>query len=377
MTIYIHERQGWPQFEWTSQSVTGYLAAVRYQQGRLSGRMEALGSELRAEAISQTLTEDVVTSGALDGDTLDRESVLAAVSRCLADHGALKPEKALLTSAGSSRAGSVWPFIDAAGHCQAPVTLERLFGWHAALLPDGTSNGILVAVGTLREGPVRTGMQYVGSARRARGHLYAPEAAQLRIEIVRFLEWFNSDAPLDPVLKAAIAHLWFLALQPFEAGNGGLARVLSDLMLARAEGGRPRFYSLSAQLCREHKAYALALERARKASLDITPWLQWFFACLTGAFASAEDLLAHILRKARFREALPRQDLSVRQRFVIEHLLEHSGGTLAVSDWATLANTSKDTALRDINDLLARGLLLKKDAGGRSSRYRLPALKLD
>lgn len=371
LAIYIHERDGWPQFEWNSQDVNTQLAALRFRQGRRSGRMEVLGSALREEAVLHILSEDVVAAAEMDRcNAFDRHAVRAGLALRMREGSGLPlPAEARYT-------GALDIVIDTARNSSTPVTLERLLSWHAGLLADETGAGKKRIGGLRRGGAVRTGLESVERDRRRRLHLDKPDAAQLAAEHAAFLDWVNADASVDLVLKAAIAHLWFLVLQPFERNNGRIAQALTDMLLARSEDGHGRFYSLSAQLLHERRAYAFALDRARRGSLDITAWLQWFLGCLDRAVASTDELLAPVLRKAHFWELLANESLSERQRAVLGFLLDDSRAVLTASAWAARAETSKDTALRDIRELLGRGLLVKDDAGGRSSGYRLAVPKL-
>jgi Fic family protein len=368
MATYIHELEGWPRFEWSSPNLTEQLAAVRHRQGRLLGRMEALGFELRAEAVLQTLTEDVLKSSEIEGEILDKEQVRSSIARRLGmDIGALAP-------VDRDVEGVVEMMLDATLSYQAPLTDERLFAWHAALFPTGRSGMTKIIVGAWRDeasGPMQVVSGPIG---REKVHYEAPVAARLDGEMTVFVEWFNGGAPLDPVLKAAIAHLWFVTIHPFEDGNGRIARAIADMMLARSERTPQRFYSMSAQIRLERKDYYAILERTQKGDLDITAWLLWFLGCLDRAFEGAQEILANVLRKARFWEAMAGQPLNERQRKVVNRLLDGFEGKLTSSKWAVLTKTSPDTALRDINDLVGRGVLVKDEAGGRSTSYSLGLL---
>ena len=368
MAAYIHEHEGWPRFGWNSQTLAEQLVAVRHRQGRLLGRMEALGFELRAEAVLQTLTEDVLKSSEIEGEILDKEQVRSSIARRLGmDIGALAP-------VDRDVEGVVEMMLDATQSYQAPLTDERLFAWHAALFPTGRSGMTKIIVGAWRDeasGPMQVVSGPIG---REKVHYEAPAAARLDGEMVAFVDWFNGVALLDPVLKAAVAHLWFVTIHPFEDGNGRIARAIADMMLARSEGSPQRFYSMSAQIRLDRKDYYAILERTQKGDLDITAWLQWFLGCLDRAFDGAEAILANVLRKARFWEAMAAQPLNERQCKVVNRLLDGFEGKLTSSKWAALTKTSPDTALRDINDLVARGVLVKDEAGGRSTSYSLARL---
>ena len=365
MTEYIHDLRDWPVLEWDGKRVADLLAAVSRRQGRLAGRMESLGFTQRAEAALETLTEDVLKSSEIEGELLDKDQVRSSIARRLGmDIGALTP-------ADRDVEGVVEMMLDATQNFQAALTVERLFAWHAALFPTGRSGMTKIIVGAWRDdasGP----MQVVsGPHGRERIHYHAPAADRLEGEMERFLEWFNGDAPIDPVLRAAIAHLWFVTIHPFDDGNGRIARAITDMALARSEGSAQRFYSMSAQIRVERTAYYDILEWTQKGDLDVTGWLSWFLVCLDRALIGAERVLANVFRKARFWKALEGQALNDRQRKVLNRLLEGFEGKLTNAKWAALAKTSSDTALRDIRDLLERGVLVKDTGGGRSTSYSL------
>lgn len=328
MTRYIHQQVGWPKFRWDEAALAPRLADVRHRQGRLIGRMEALGFNLRAEAVLTTLTEDVLKSSEIEGEQLDREQVRSSIARRLGmDIGALTP-------ADRNVEGVVEMMLDATQKFAEPLTDERLFAWHAA-----------------------------------------PEAKHLSSEMADFLAWFEGGPVLDPVLKAALAHLWFVTIHPFEDGNGRIARAIADMALARSERSPQRFYSMSAQIRAERKAYYDILEATQKADLDITQWLSWFLACLERAIEGAEATLASVMAKARFWEAIKDQPLNERQHAMINRLLNGFEGKLTTSKWATLTKASQDTALRDITDLVERGILVRDPGGGRSTSYSLRAVE--
>ncbi len=361
---YIHEQDSWPNLHWSDERLVEPLAAVRHRQGRLIGHMEALGFPLREEAVLRTLTEDVLKSSEIEGEVLDREQVRSSIARRLG------MDVVGLVESDRNVEGVVEMMLDATQNFAQPLTADRLFGWHAALFPTGRSGMSRITVGAWRtiEGDP---MQVVsGPIGREHVHYEAPEAARLKVEMERFLQWFET-AKADPVLKAGVAHLWFVTIHPFDDGNGRIARAIADLALARAEGTSQRFYSMSAQIRAERKAYYDLLESTQKGDLDITPWLLWFIGCLDRAFDGAETVLASVLRKARFWEALAGQPLNDRQRKVINRLLDGFEGKLTNAKWVALTKTSPDTALRDINDLVSRGILTKEAGGGRSTSYSL------
>jgi Fic family protein len=327
--------------------------------------MEAGGFNLRAEAALQSLTEEVLKSSAIEGEILDKEQVRSSIARRLGmDIGALAP-------ADRNVEGVVEMMLDATENYEAPLTEERLFAWHAALFPTGRSGMVKITVGAWHDDNSGTMQVVSGAIGRERVHYEAPAASRLEAEMATFLDWFNGEDHVDPVLKAGIAHLWFVTIHPFDDGNGRITRAITEMVLARSEESPQRFYSMSAQIHEQRKDYYSILEATQKGGLDITGWLRWFLACLDRAFDRTELTLANVLRKARFAEALADQQLSERQRKVINRLLDGFEGKLTSSKWATLTNTSPDTALRDISDLLNRSILVKDEAGGRSTSYSL------
>ncbi len=306
--MYIHQQDNWPQFHWNQEGLSALLAAVRHRQGRLIGRMEALGFRLREEAVLETLTQDVLKSSEIEGEILDRDQVRSSIARRLGlDIGALTP-------ADRDVEGVVEMMLDATQRYDEPLTEERLFGWHASLFPTGRSGMHRIRVGTWRDD--RSGpMQVVsGPVNKQKVHFEAPAAERLSREMAAFLEWFNSPAAIDPVLTAALAHLWFVTIHPFEDGNGRIARAIADMALARSEQSPKRFYSMSSQVRQERNDYYAILERTQKGTLDITPWMEWFLGCLDRAFEGAEAILASVLSKARFWEAHAGESFNDRQR---------------------------------------------------------------
>ena len=365
MPTYIHELTNWPKFRWSEEKLASQLAVVRHHQGRLIGRMEGLGFQLKAEAVLRTLTEEVLKSSEIEGEVLDKEQVRSSIARRLGmDIGAL-------AVADRDVEGIVETMLDATQNYDAPLTAERLSDWHAALFPTGRSGMRRITVGAWRDD--KTGdMQVVsGPLGRERVHYQAPAAKSLNREMQAFVKWFNAKTTIDPVVKAALAHLWFVTIHPFDDGNGRIARAIADMGLARSEHSAQRFYSMSAQIRLERKAYYDILEKTQKGSLDVTPWLQWFLGCLDRAFDGAEDILASVLKKARFWEKHVDVSFNDRQRAIINRLFNGFEGKLTSSKWAKLAKCSQDTALRDIDDLLKRGILAKDTGGGRSTSYSL------
>jgi Fic family protein len=365
MTAYIHELKDWPQFKWDRSKLAQKLAAVRNRQGRLTGRMEELGFKLRNEANLEALTEEVTKSSEIEGEILNRDQVRSSIARRLGvDIGALTPSERNVE-------GVVEMMIDATGKYDAPLTPDRLFGWHAALFPTGRSGMNKITVGAWRTDATGPMQVVSGAIGRERVHYEAAKAALLSGEMKAFIDWFNDNQDIDPVLKAAIAHLWFVTIHPFEDGNGRIARAIADMALARSENSSQRFYSMSAQIRQERKEYYDILEATQKDDLDITAWLEWFLDCLDRAFDRADTILASVLRKARFWKRHANQTFNDRQRAMIDRLFDGFEGKLTSSKWAQLAKSSQDTALRDIDDLVAKGVLTKDAAGGRSTSYSL------
>lgn len=365
VVAYNHQLPDWPNFIWDDKALSSQLAAMRHRQGRLIGRMEALGFELRSEAVLQTLTQDVIKSSEIEGENLDIEQVRSSIARRLGmDIGGLVP-------ADRDVEGVVEMMLDATQNYAKPLTQERLFDWHAALFPTGRSGMNRIVVGAWRDdrdGPMQVVSGPVGHERI---HYEAPQAKRLDAEMRAFLEWIENNTKLDLVLKSAIAHLWFVTIHPFDDGNGRIARAIADLVLARSEGSAQRFYSMSAQIRAERNVYYDILENTQKDGLDITPWLSWFLGCLDRAFDHAEETLANVLRKARFWESHAGEAFNERQRDMLMRLLNGFLGNLTSSKWAKIQKCSSDTALRDINDLLDRGVLAKVPGGGRSTSYIL------
>lgn len=365
MTTYIHQRKGWPTFRWSQEELSGRLASVRHLQGRLIGRMEGLGFKLRAEASLQGLTEEVIKSSEIEGEKLDRDQVRSSLARRLGiDIGALTPTDRNVE-------GVVEMMLDATQKYSGPLTKERLFGWHAALFPTGRSGMNKITIGAWRTGKAGPMQVVSGPIGREKVHYEAPAAAKVDAEMRAFLRWFNRDDGMDLVLKAGVAHLWFVTIHPFEDGNGRIARAIADLMLARSEKSAQRFYSMSAQIRRERNDYYDILEATQKGDLDITQWLDWFLGCLGRAIDNAEEVSAGVLKKARFWERHASATLNERQRAMLNRLLNGFEGKLTSSKWAKMMKCSPDTALRDIDALLRQGILVKDAAGGRSTSYSL------
>lgn len=363
--MYIHELEDWPELHWDEAKLAALLADTRHHQGRLLGRMEALGFGLQEAASVQTLTVDVVKTSEIEGEKLDAAQVRSSIARRLG------MDADLTLQVDRNVEGIVEVMLDATSNHAAPLTVERLFGWHAALFPTGRSGAQRITVGAWRtaaSGP----MQIVsGPYGREQIHYEAPSYERLDQEMIRFLKWFNASSGTDPVIKSGVAHFWFVTIHPFDDGNGRIARAIADLMLARSEKSARRFYSMSDQIQRERKEYYSVLERSQKNSLDLTPWLEWFLQCLRNAILASDKTLESVFVKAGFWKKHAGESFNDRQRAIINRLLEGFEGKLTTSKWAKLTKCSQDTALRDIGDLIERQVLAKDEAGGRSTNYQL------
>lgn len=366
MAVYIHQLAGWPGFSWDLEKVAPLLVGVRHQQGRLLGRMEGLGFKLQEEATLHTLTLDVVKSSEIEGEILNPGQVRSSIAQRLGiDVGGLVPVDRYVD-------GVVDMMLDATQHYADTLTDERLFSWHSALFPTGRSGMHKIVVGGWRDNTQADPMQVVsGPAGREQVHFQAPDADVLKDEMNAFLQWFNENNSLDGVLKAAIAHLWFVTIHPFDDGNGRIARAITDMLLARSDGSSQRFYSMSAQVRKERNAYYAILEQTQKESLDITAWIEWFLGCLNRSFIATEETLAVVMKKAKFWERYASTSLNDRQELMLNKLLNGFEGKLTSSKWAKINKISADTAIRDINDLQEKGILVKEEAGGRSTSYVL------
>jgi Fic family protein len=362
---YIWQAPDWPRWQYDLAALAGPMAEVSRAQGLLLGRLADVGAAFRDQASLVALTEDVVKTSEIEGEQLNVASVRSSIARRLGvDIGALAPVDRHVE-------GVVEMVLDATANCRAPVTPERLFGWHAALFPTGYSGLSKIQVASWRDdanGP----MQVVsGPLSRQKVHFEAPLADCLAAEVEQFLAWLNADSSEPPLIKAGLGHLWLVTLHPFDDGNGRIARAIGDLLLARADGSPQRFYSLSAQIQRERKAYYDILERTQKGTMDVTVWLLWFLESLQRAVDQAQQTLDAVLLKTRYWQRWATLPLNERQVKVLNRLLDGFEGKLTNSKWAAIAKCSPDTALRDINDLLARGVLSKTGAGGRSTSYEL------
>lgn len=365
LKVYIYQQYAWPNFTWDNDEIVNLLSEARNLQGKLIGKMESLGFELRNEAILETLTLDVIKTSEIEGEYLNSDQVRSSIARRLGIKIAASVES------DRNVEGVVEMMLDATQNCLKPLTTGRLFDWHAALFPTGRSGMYKIKVAdwrTDKAGP----MQVVsGAVGKEKIHFQAPDSLLVENEMNIFLNWFNTESKIDLVIKAAVAHLWFVTVHPFEDGNGRIARALTDMLLAQSDKSNQRFYSMSAQIRNERKNYYEILEKTQKGNLNITEWIKWFLNCLINALKSTESVLIQILFKANFWSLHSKTHLNERQQKLLNKLLDGFDGKLTSSKWAKIAKCSKDTAVRDINDLISKNVLQKESAGGRSTNYLL------
>lgn len=366
MNKYIHQHKDWPHFVWDENALSRLLAEVRHDQGRLLGKMEGIGFRLQKEATLQTLTEDVLKTSEIEGEVLDAGQVRSSIARRLG------MEIAGLVPSDRNVDGVVEMMLDATQRYTAQLDSERLFGWQSSLFPTGRNGMYKIVVGRWRDNSRDDPMQVVsGALGKEKVHYEAPESALLEAEMEKFLQWFNAFDDIDPVLKAGVAHLWFVTIHPFDDGNGRIARAIADMLLARADGSSQRFYSMSAQIRTERKAYYEILETTQRSSLDITGWLEWFLSCYGRALANSQEALKLVLRKARFWENPETGKFNDRQRLMLNKILDGFNGKMNSSKWAQITKCSQDTAIRDIQHLMNKKILVKEASGGRSTSYTL------
>jgi len=372
MKAFLHQQNNWPEFTWNSNEFLSLLSEARNLQGRLIGKMDTMGFDLRNEALLDTLTLDVIKSSEIEGEILNPDQVRSSIARRLG------MEIAGTVESDRNVEGVVEMMLDATQNCFKPLTAERLFDWHAALFPTGRSGMYKITVADWRKdttGPMRV---VSGAMGKEKVHYQAPDSGLLEKEMTRFLDWFNSNASIDLVLKAAIAHLWFVTIHPFDDGNGRITRALTDMLLAQSDKSNQRFYSMSAQIRIDRKQYYDLLEKTQKGNLDITNWIAWFLRCLINALKSTDIVLTNVLFKADFWQKHIDTAINERQKKILNKLMDGFDGKLTSSKWAKIAKCSKDSAVRDINDLIEKGILKREAAGGRSTNYeliRMPAGK--
>ena len=365
MSYYIHQKENWPDFIWKIDEFVNLLSEARNLQGRLVGKMESLGFELRDEALLETLTLDVIKSAEIEGEFLNPEQVRSSIAQKLG------MEFSGTVMSDRSVDGMVEMMIDATQNCFQTLTADRLFDWHAALFPMGRSGMFKITVADWRKDTAGKMQVVSGAVGKEKIHFQAPDADLINMEMNSFLKWFNEENKIDLVLKAAIAHLWFVTIHPFQDGNGRITRAITDMLLAQSDKSTQRFYSMSAQIRVERKEYYEILEKTQKADLDITEWIKWFISCLINSLKATDKILIRVLLKANFWNRHSKTIINKRQKKVLNKLLDGFEGKLTSMKWAKIAKCSKDTAIRDINDLINKEVLQKESAGGRSTNYEL------
>ena len=365
MNVYIHETENWTDFTWDNRKVMIKLGEARNQQGRLLGKMESLGFDLQNEAVLNTLTLDVIKSSEIEGEFLEIEQVRSSIARRLGIDiaGSVESERYV--------DGIVEMMLDATQRYDLPLTKDRLFGWHAALFPSGWSNLSKITVADWRKDTIGPMQVVSGPMGKEKVHYQAPGSDRIESEMLKFLDWFENEHEIDLVLKAAIAHLWFVTIHPFDDGNGRITRAITDMTLARSDKSIRRFYSMSAQIRIERNQYYEKLEKTQKGNSDLTEWILLFLQCLINAIDSTDQTLSKILHKAEFWKLHSTTILNDRQQKIINRLLDGFDGKLTSSKWGKINKCSQDTALRDIQDLIKKDVLQKEASGGRSTNYEL------
>ena len=364
MKAFIHQNKNWPNFTWDSNAFLNLLSEARNLQGRLLGKMETLGFDLRNEASLDTLTLDVIKSSEIEGEYLNMDQIRSSIAQKLGIEivGAVDFDRNV--------DGIVEMLLDATQNCVKPLTANRLFDWYAALFPTGRSGMFKITVANWRKDTTGPMQVVSGAMGKEKAHFQAPDSDLLENEMNQFLDWFNNHE-MDLVVKASIAHLWFVTVHPFEDGNGRIARAISDMLLAQSDKSTQRFYSMSAQIRIERNQYYDILEKTQKGDLDITDWIVWFLNCLINALKSTDLVLKRVLFKADFWKKNMGIEMNKRQIKLLNKLLDGFDGKLTSSKWAKIAKCSKDSAVRDINDLIHKGILQKEPSGGRSTNYEL------
>jgi len=365
MNVFIYQLDNYPNFIWKTDELVKLLSEARNLQGRLFGKMESLGFDLRNEALLETLTLDVLKSSEIEGEFLNPDQVRSSIARRLG------MEIAGSVESDRNVDGVVEMMLDATQHCFKPLSFDRLFDWHAALFPTGRSGMYKITVADWRKDTTGPMQVVSGAMGKERVHFQAPDSKMIEKEMQQFLNWFNDNNDIDLVIKAAIAHLWFVTIHPFEDGNGRITRALTDMLLAQSDKSNQRFYSMSAQIRQERNQYYEILEKTQKGTLDITEWLKWFLQCLINALNSTDSTLTRVLFKANFWTKHSTAIINDRQKKLLNRLLDGFDGKMTSSKWSKIAKCSKDSAIRDINDLINKDILQKEAAGGRSTNYEI------
>lgn len=362
--MYLHEHTDWTKFSWDAVELSPLLREANFARGKLQGLIQHVGFQLEAEMEVDALAGEVVASSLIEGVELDTAKVRSSVSRQL---GLKAPG-----SVDDTRSvdGTVSIMLDATRNCDQPLTHERLFGWHNALFPTGYSGLRKITVARYRERPMSVVSGPIG---KEKVHFQAPDAVDVKSLMDEFIAWFNADSPEDALVKAGVAHLWFLTVHPFDDGNGRIARTLTEMLLAKADRSPRRFYSMARHILHHREGYYSALERAQKGTSDATAWLAWLLRALTASMEESADAVQKALERESFWKSLEGVPLNDRQRTVLRKLKGDFEGKLTSSKWAKLCKVSPDTALRDINDLVEKGVLERAQGGGRSTSYILKA----
>jgi Fic family protein len=368
MAKYIYEHKNWTDFSWQDKAINVVFGEVRHLQGKIIGQMNAMGFSAKEEATLTILTLDVVKSSEIEGELLNYDQVRSSIARRLGIN------TAGLVPSSRHIEGVVEMMLDATQRYHLPLTEERLLGWHAALFPTGYSGPYAIEVGKYRSHAIQV---VSGAMGKEKVHYEAVKPELVKTEMDKFLDWFNAENDLDPVLKAAIAHFWFIIIHPFDDGNGRIGRAITDMLLARAEGSGERFYSMSSQILAERKRYYEVLQKVQHSTGDITEWLDWFLHCLKNALLVTEKTTQKIVRKAEFWKLHEHTAINERQRFILNKLFDGFEGKLQTSKWAKMTKTSTDTALRDIKDLIEKGILQTTNEGGRNANYELVDFKME
>ena len=368
MVKYIYEHKNWTDFSWNDKAINAVFGEVKLMQGKIIGQMNALGFSAKEEATLTALTLDIVKSSEIEGEFLNYDQVRSSIARRLGIN------TAGLVPSSRHIEGVVEMMLDATQRHNLPLTEKRLSGWHAALFPTGYSGPYAIEAGKYRTSE----MQVVsGAMGKEKIHYEAVKSKMVKAEMDKFLDWFNNDNQLDSVIKAAIAHFWFIIIHPFDDGNGRIGRAITDMLLARAEKSGERFYSMSSQILEERKRYYEVLQKVQHSTGDITEWLEWFLHCLKNAMLATENTTQRILRKAEFWKLHENTTINERQRTVLNKLFDGFDGKLQTSKWAKITKVSTDTALRDIKDLIEKGILQETNEGGRNANYKIADFKLE
>jgi len=375
--MYIYEKNNWTDFIWDNSVIYPLLVKTRYLQGNLLGKMQNLGFDLKTESTLISLTLDVVDSSKIEGEFLNPEHVRSSIANKLGI------ENAEFVTVSRDVEGIVNVLLDATQNYDTPLTETRLFGWHNSLFSNHFSGLYKIDVAQYRSAEMKV---VSGAFGKEKIHFVAPEPEKVEKEMHNFLTWFNAEnEPIDPLLKAFIAHFWFVTIHPFDDGNGRIARAIMDMQLARSDNSKIRFYSMSNQLFKDHKHYNNIIEKTQKSNGDITDYLGWFLNCFERALLASEKNLEIVLDKANFWKIHNNKNINDRQRFIINYLYDNydkETGFLRSSSYAKLQKCSTDTALRDLKDLVEKEMLKAEDSGKKTNylinspaNIRIPKIK--